>query len=192
MTLQLMHTWSPNLVSESRFVYNRLVDSQPLGAAPTSPSFFITDAVSSQPDGDVVLPGYFSTANTLGNAIPFGGPQNLYQVFSSATYVKGNHSLKVGGQYLHLRDNRTFGAFQNAIADFVSVQDFINGNVRDYEIAVDPQGKLPGEVLNAPFVPPSFTRHYRYNETAWYGQDTYKVTPRLTATLGVRYEFEAD
>src|SRR6185436_3693900 len=136
-----------------------------------------------------VLPGYFSTANTLGNAIPFGGPQNLYQVFSSATYVRGNHNLKLGGQYLHLRDNRTFGAFQNAIADFVSVQDFINGNVRDYEIAVDPQGKLPGEVLNAPFVPPSFTRHYRYNETAWYAQDTYKIRPRLTATLGVKYEY---
>src|SRR6266498_2982776 len=156
LTLQLTHTWSPSVVTESRFVYNRLLNEQPLGSAPAPPTFLISDVISRQTDGDTVLPGYFATAGTLGNAIPFGGPQNLYQWYSSLSYQRGSHELKFGAQYLQIRDNRTFGAFENAIADFVTLQDFINGNVQDYEIAVDPHGQLPGQALNAPFTAPSF------------------------------------
>jgi len=171
LTLQLTHTWSPSVVTESRFVYNRLLNEQPLGSAPVTPTFLISDVISRQTDGDTVLPGYFATAGTLGNAIPFGGPQNLYQWYSSLSYQRGGHELKFGAQYLQIRDNRAFGAFENAIADFVTLQDFINGNVQDYEIAVDPHGQLPGQALNAPFTAPSFTRHFRYNEAAWFGED---------------------
>ena len=188
-TLQLTHIWSPKTVTESRFVYNRLLTEQPLGAAPVSPTFLISDIISQQPDGDTVLPGYFATSNTLGNAIPFGGPQNLYQGYTSVSYQRGNHSFKFGGQYLQIRDNRTFGAFENAIADFVSVQDFINGNVQNYNIAVNPNGEFPGGILNAPFGPPSFTRHFRYNEVGVFGEDTWKIKPRLTLNAGLRWEY---
>lgn len=189
LTLQLTHTWSPHVVTESRFVYNRLLNDQPLGAAPVTPSFFISDVISRQTDGDTVLPGYFATANSLGAAIPFGGPQNLYQGYTSVSYQRGNHNFKLGAQYVHLRDNRAFGAFQNATADFGSVQDFIRGNIQDYEIAVNPNGKLPGQALNAPFTSPSFTRHFRYNEVAWFAEDTWKIKPRLTLNAGLRWEY---
>jgi hypothetical protein len=189
LTVQLTRTWSPRVVTESRFVYNRLTNLQPLGSAPIQPTFLISDLIGSRSEGDVVLPGYFATADTLGNAIPFGGPQNLYQGYTSLSYIRGNHSFKFGAQYLQLRDNRTFGAFQNAIADFGSLQNFINGTVVDYEIAIDPRGRYPGQTLSLPFRPPSFTRHYRYNEISWFAQDVYKVTPRLTLNLGVRYEY---
>src|SRR5215470_17972437 len=189
LTLQLTHTWSPSVVTESRFVFNRLLNEQPLGSAPVSPTFLISDIISRQTDGDTILPGYFATANTLANAIPFGGPQNLYQGYTSLSYQRGNHNFKFGAQYVHIRDNRTFGAFENALADFGTVQDFINGNVQDYEIAVDPHGQFPGQVLNAPFTAPSFTRHFRYNEVALFGEDTWKISPRLTLNAGLRWEY---
>jgi len=69
------------------------------------------------------------------------------------------------------------------------VQDFINANVQDYEIAVDPHGLLPGQVLNSPFTAPSFTRHFRYNEFATFAEDTWKIRPRLTLNLGLRWEY---
>ena len=188
-TLQLVHSWSPKLVTESRFVYNRLLNDQPLGAAPITPTFFISDVISRQTDGDIVLPGYFATANSLGAAIPFGGPQNLYQGYTSVSWQRGDHNFKFGAQYVHLRDNRAFGAFENATADFGTVQDFIRGNVQDYDIAVDPHGLLPGQALNAPFTAPSFTRHFRYNEIAWFAEDTWKVRPRLTLNAGLRWEY---
>ncbi len=188
-TLQLTHNWSPSLVSESRFVYNRLLNEQPLGSAPVTPTFLVSSIISKQTDGDTVLPGYFGTANLLGNAIPFGGPQNLYQGYTSFSWQRGSHDFKFGAQYVHIRDNRTFGAFQNAIADFGTVQDMINGNVQDYEIAVDPHGQLPGQVLNAPFTAPSFTRHFHYNEVGIFGEDTWKLTKRLTVNVGLRWEY---
>jgi hypothetical protein len=40
MTLQLVHTWSSRVVTESRFIYNRLLNVQPLGTAPLTPTFF--------------------------------------------------------------------------------------------------------------------------------------------------------
>jgi hypothetical protein len=188
-TLQLTHTWSPTVVTESRFVYNRLLNVQPLGTAPITPTFLISDVISRQTDGDTVLPGYFATSNTLANAIPFGGPQNLMQGYTSLDWQRGDHHFKFGGQFLQIRDNRTFGAFQNALADFGTVQDFIRGNVQDYEIAVDPHGALPGQTLSTPFTAPSFTRHYRYNETAMFGEDTWKITKRLTLNAGLRWEY---
>jgi hypothetical protein len=188
-TLQLTRTWSPRVVMESRFIYNRLRGDQPLGTAPVSPTFSITDVIAARTDGDIVLPGYFATASTLAAAIPFGGPQNLYQGFSTLSWQLNNHTLKFGGQYIHIRDNRTFGAFQNALADFQNVQAFIDGNVRSYQIAIDPGGRFPGDVLNAPFTAPSFTRHYHYNEVAWFAEDTYKITPRLTLNAGLRWEY---
>jgi len=189
LSLQLTHTWSPNIVTESRFVYNRLLNEQPLGSAPVTPTFLISDIISQQTDGDTVLPGYFGTANLLGNAIPFGGPQNLYQWYTSLNYQRGDHSFKFGGQYVHIRDNRTFGAFENALADFGTVQDFIRGNIQDYEIAVNPNGQLPGQVLNAPFTAPSFTRHFHYNEVGLFGEDTWKLTRHLTVNAGLRWEY---
>jgi hypothetical protein len=189
LTLQLTRTWTPKFVTESRFVYNRLLNLQPLGEAPVIPTFLISEVISQRADGDTVLPGYFATANVLGNALPFGGPQNLYQGYTSLNWQLGGHTLKLGAQYIHIRDNRTFGAFQAAFADFGTVQDFIRGNVVDYEIAVDPKGRFPGEVLNAPFIAPSFTRHFRYNEVAWFADDTWKITDRLTLNAGLRWEY---
>lgn len=188
-TLQLTHTWSPNVVTESRFVYNRLLNNQPLGTAPVTPTFLISDVISRQTDGDTVLPGYFATSNTLANAIPFGGPQNLYQGYTALDWQRGDHHFKFGGQFVQIRDNRAFGAFQNALADFGSVQDFIRGNIQDYEIAVDPHGLLPGQTLTSPFTAPSFTRHFRYNETGLFGEDTWKVTRHLTVNAGLRWEY---
>src|SRR5262249_37592300 len=37
--------------------------------------------------------------------------------------------------------------------------------------------------------PPSFVRHYRYNEFALYGEDSLRLTNRLTLTLGLRWEY---
>ena len=34
-----------------------------------------------------------------------------------------------------------------------------------------------------------FDRNYRYNDGAVYGQDTWKLTPRLTLNLGLRWEY---
>jgi len=40
-----------------------------------------------------------------------------------------------------------------------------------------------------PVGPPDFTRSNRYNDFSIYGQDTWRLTPRLTANVGLRWEY---
>ena len=174
IALNLIRSWSANLATESRIVYNRVLFSNPLVPQPSIPAFRINN------EGRTTLPS---------GSIVLGGPQNLYQFFQTATWVHGHNTLKFGGQYVQLRDNRTGGFSGIGDAEFKDVQGFVNGILAFYQIAIDPKGHYPGETVDPPFGPPSFTRHYRYNEPALFIEDTWRITSRLTLLPGLRWEY---
>ena len=47
----------------------------------------------------------------------------------------------------------------------------------------------PDCTLTLPVGPPAFNRNYRYNDGAAYAQDSWKILPRLTLNLGLRWEY---
>jgi len=192
VNLTLTHAFSPRLFSESRVAYNRFFNLQPLGAAPATTPCLQYKFFNALSTGSIVFPGYAPDA--CGSAaLPFGGPQNVYQVYEGATLLWGRHMIKAGGQYLHLRDNRTFGANQSAFFQTSTMQGILNGNVDAISVAIDPNNKVPGNIydttIDGPFRSPNFTRHFRQNELAFYAEDSFKVRPRLTITAGVRWEY---
>jgi hypothetical protein len=186
-------TLSPSLVSQSKVVYNRLTNMQPLGTAPAGPTLFLTAAPNLTLAGSLVsLPGY--SQFNIGAALPFGGPQNLTQLFEDLSYARGKHLFRFGGQYIYIQDNRAFGAFQNAaeqlgttVAD--GLNNFVLGQLQSFQGGVDPQGKFPGDTLTLPIQPPDFTRSNRYHDFALYANDSFRVKPGMTLNLGVRYEY---
>jgi Carboxypeptidase regulatory-like domain/TonB dependent receptor len=194
--LNLTHTFTPKLVSQSKLVFNRLNQNQPLNPdqPPTPTYFFRTNVVLTLEGSAVALPGYlpFSPAQ----ALPSGGPQNFLQAYEDLNWTRGNHQLRFGGLYIHIRDNRTFGAFENAVAGFgttsttTGFNNFINGNLARLQVAVDPQGQtLPGANINLPVAAPSFSRSNRYHEWAIYTNDSWHARRNLTLNLGLRYEY---
>jgi outer membrane receptor protein involved in Fe transport len=191
--ISLNHTFSPRLVSSSRFTYNRLNLQQPLGSAPAGPTLYLTGASPTRINGlPVALPGY--NEFTPGSAIPFGGPQNVIQVQQEISYIRANHQFRFGGQFLYIQDNRAFGAYEepteqlgNNLAKGLS--NFVAGQLFLFQAAVFPQGKFPGQTLQLPVGPPDFTRSNRYKDFALYAIDTWHVRPRLTLNLGLRYEY---
>ena len=210
VTINLTHVFTPNFVSSTKVVYNRLTQLQPLGVNPVSPTLYTS--ATALPDlpgtnGSLVFPGYSET--TPGNAIPFGGPQNLYQFYEDLNWTKGKHQFKFGGDYIQTRDNRVFGAYENAVESLSSggsisqaATNLVAGQLAQFQGAVYPQGKFPCVknaqgvpivtpdcTLNLPVGPPSFGRNNHYNDGAWYVQDSWKVTPRLTLNLGLRWEY---
>jgi hypothetical protein len=194
--INLTRTWSPTLVSQSKLVFNRLNNNQPLNPdQPPTPSFYFRGTTLVRLQGNLVaLPGYLPFGP--GTAIPFGGPQNFLQLYQDMNWTKGSHQLRFGGQYIHIRDNRTFGAYQNAVANFSNVNNteafnnFVTGFIKQFQVAIDPQGAtVPGLLVDLPVSFPNFSRSNRYHEWALYFNDSWRVRPTVTLNLGLRYEY---
>ncbi len=188
------HIWSPSFTTQTKLVWNRLLVDQPLGTAPVSPTLYMTAATATRIQGQRIgFPGYLPFSP--GNAIPFGGPQKLLQFYQEMNWVKGNHDIKFGGQFVHISDDRTFGAYQNAVEALsissnagASLDNFVLGRIARFQVAINPGG-LPGGTYTTPVGEPSFTDENRYKEFGIYFNDSWSVTPRLKLNLGVRYEY---
>lgn len=194
--INLTRTWSSTLVSQSKLIFNRLDQQQPLNPdQPPTPSFYFRGTTRVSLQGNLIaLPGYLPF--NPGSAIPFGGPQNFIQAYQDFNWTKGTHQFRFGGLYIHIRDNRTFGAYQNAVANFSNVNNteafnnFVEGNIKQFQVAIDPQGALaPGAQIQLPVSFPNFSRSNRYHEWAGYFNDSWRVKPGLTLNLGLRYEY---
>jgi hypothetical protein len=208
--INLTHVFSPNVVNSLKFTYNRLNQLQPLGTNPVSPTLYTsTSGLPPLPNttGALVFPGYSET--TPGNAIPFGGPQNVYQIGDDLSWTKGRHQLKFGGFYIQTRDNRAFGAYENAVESLSpsgsiagAATGLLTGQLYQFQGAVYPQGQFPCTrdaanhyvvtpscLLTLPVGEPAFNRNNRYNDGMFYAQDSWKLSPKLTVNLGVRWEY---
>jgi len=207
----LTHIWNSKIVTDSRINYSRIKLLQPLASQPIQPSMYFNISTEATVKGDLTcLPGYSCT--TPGNSIPFGGPQHIAQFAQAVSINKGNHDLRFGGDYLYAQDNRTFGAYENAVEGLESggtkggltqgLDNLMNANAGWFQVVIDPQGHFPcpknasGALIvtpsceiTTPAVQPSFSRSNRYNEFALYGQDSWKIMPRLTLNLGLRWEY---
>ncbi len=202
------HSFTSSIVSQTKVVFNRLRNGDlPLGENPLSPTLYFTDQGLLTAFGKFFrFPGYLPT--TPGSGIPFGGPQNFLQGYEDVSWTHGSHTLRFGGQYVHIRDNRTFAAYEYAVAVLGlnagnALNNLIDGSLRRFTIAAFPQGKLPCHnnpntgativtpdcTVTTPLTEPNFSRSNRYHEWATYFNDSWKVKPRLTLNLGVRYEY---
>jgi len=195
--VSVIHTFSPNWVSQSKIVYNRLTNLQQgitsqRGIVPTMyPN--LSGAVPIGSD-NIAFPGY--NPFTPGNGGAFGGPQNILQFYEDLSFTKGSHSFRFGGTYANIRDNRIYAAYQTAV-DGLSTKSgigpalsgLVSGNFTDIEASVNPQGQFPGGTVTLPLSQPSYNRSNRFHDSAVYAQDSWKLRPRVTVNLGLRWEY---
>ena len=189
----LTHVFSPTMTSQTKVVWNRLLSDQPLNGDP-QPTLYMNPTTVVRLQGyRVGFPGYLPW--NPGSAIPFGGPQSLLQFYQDFNLVKGKHDLRFGGSYTHMKDERTFGAYSNAVESLntsssalPSLDNLVTGNIRRFQSAINPEG-YPGGTYTTPVGFPSFLSNNSYDEFAVYAQDTWSVTDRLKLNIGLRYEY---
>ncbi|MGB8259474.1 MAG: TonB-dependent receptor [Terracidiphilus sp.] len=212
LEVSISKAFSPTLASATKLLGARFNNSQPLGQKPVSPTLYINaGSPVSLGGGTINLPGYLATSP--GDALPFGGPQNFIQVGEDLAWTKGKHQFTFGGNVLYIKDNRTFGAYEEAVDGLVAtgtsraLENFIAGGMEYLNVAIDPSGvypckrfldgKYPGQgghpddptcKIQEPVHSPNFSRSNRYLDGAAYVSDSYKVNSQLTLNLGIRYE----
>jgi hypothetical protein len=190
----LTHIWSPRLTTQTKVVLNRLLNEQPLGENPPSPTLYMNPTTSVRMQGQRIgFPGYLPFSP--GSAIPFGGPQKLWQFYQDLNWITGRHDIRVGGSFVHMSDDRTFGAFQNGVASLnlssaaaPALDNLVLGQLARYQVAINPGG-FPGGSYVTPVPEPSFTDNNRYREFALYVNDSWSLGSRVKLNLGVRYEY---
>jgi hypothetical protein len=177
---QETHTFSPAMIGVLRFSYMRnkfLFGERTNHTTPESLGF------QYQPSLDLAVGPPFiqvSGYTTIGD--PITGPRNTYEnafdYSGSLSWVHGRHELKFGGGQQHLQINALQGIATNGFFVFAPVP--IVPNAFASFLFGQPVVFLQGRG--------DFARGIRGNSLNGYAQDTYKITPRLSLNLGLRYE----
>jgi len=182
LSLEETHVFSPALVNNARVGFSRAGYFFTGEPTPGTPAASVPGFLIGHPVGTVVVGG--SAASNpqaqLGLAGSNNGSnltiaRNLYTVEDHITLTRGRHQLEFGAWFQRFQSNETIALSQFGQATFTSLQTFLQGTISSF--LFDPS---PTEM------------NWRSLFGAFYAQDTIRVTPKLTLTLGFRDEFSTD
>jgi len=176
---QETHVFSPALVSVLRFSYLRnkfLFDQHINHTSPSSLGFQYEPTLPAAAGPPFIQVGGYASVGD-----PITGPRNTFQntfdVSGSLDWIRGHHDLKFGGGFRRDQINALQGIASNGFFVFTTFP-FTDGFASFLE--GQPVVFLQGGG--------NFNRHIRGKALNFYGQDTFKVSSRLTLNFGVRYE----
>ncbi len=190
LATQWIHTFTPSLINEARFGYNF---SDDLTFNPrTDNTSFSMDSLGVglfriPSDGNRALtprehgiPQFTGLPFTLQELTNGNGYDNMktYQFGDHVSFFKGKHNLKMGAEYYGLSMERGAANLEEGLLGFSGAQ-------AGYSLASFLIGR-PSTTQTPEGLPLTFPAAHR---SGAYINDDWKVTPRLTVNLGLRYDY---
>ncbi len=195
LNLRLSSTLSNKLINEFRFQFadelNSQFAQQPLPGQPTtsngfSPQIALTNGIT------------IGKATSLDRiALP---DERRFQFADTITYSAGNHTLKFGTDINHVRDiddnlftgggSYTYNNINDFIVDYTNFT--TNGAVRAAGGTCSTGIRLAGRCYTSNFAQGFGQPRFQLEtvDYAFFVQDDWRVTPRLTLNLGLRWDYE--
>lgn len=114
--------------------------------------------------------------------LPINNDNGKLEIQDNFEYTFGKHDLKFGGDYQTFADRKdSFAGWSAGEYDFLSLSDFSNNN---------PYGFIEGYSLTPgkPFAKAGTLKPAYQSGIAFYVQDKWMVTPKLTLSYGIRWD----
>jgi hypothetical protein len=109
------------------------------------------------------------------------------QIADTVTWSHGNHNLKFGGDYLHTNDVSQNLRFQFGSFTYTTFGNYLSDTITPNRCGAAHNLPCYSSFQQA-FGPLGF--ELNTNDMGFFAQDDWKVLPRLTLNLGVRYDYE--
>ena len=187
------HSWTlaPNKINTFRMTYGRIPLTFPLEATPQNlldtgklrtSGPFAGQSFSpgySSPNGFPFIQFQIATFSNMGisNGFPQGRISNTFSWSDSFAWTRGKHEMKFGGEYKYIQEANQFDV---SIRPVYTIADTSTANLQ--------AGTLLNVTQQAYLFNNTSKRYFRYRETGLFAQDSWRVTPKLTIDLGLRYE----
>jgi hypothetical protein len=193
-------TWTPNstLVNEARVGYAHYYQNfESFDANENPENYGFGGSTYHYYSGQTnPLYGGFPAITIFGLNGPLGaswpkivGPDGILQVVDHVSVLRGNHAFKFGGEIINNDSTSDVTANAKGPIRFSNIQDFFAGMPNGVPNANT--GKPANSANNhgsASILTGDLLRHFTFQGYALFMQDDWRVNPRLTVNLGIRYE----
>ncbi len=187
-----VRTLSPTKVNEARFGYNSLfnnITQQLAGTENVDSELGIPVQVTDKNSWGIPNIQLSNNLTSFGNptSSPFQINDRIYQGVDNFSWVIGKHALRVGGEY-------RYNEYPQLGNEFPRGQFFFTGQFTNTVTATAQTGGysgadfLMGDMNNSIIAVALASANFTNNEWAAYVDDTWRVRPHLTLSLGLRWE----
>jgi Carboxypeptidase regulatory-like domain/TonB dependent receptor len=180
------HVWSPSLIGETKFgVFfldnNRQLDdpflaiTNDLVGVPNPANFFDSSPATTR------LGHYIGNPGSILERFSFGGPNDsfnqreqwIYSAGETMTMTRGLHTVRFGGEY-------KFNMFDTTLPEEQATEFEKFENFTMFLRGLGREGDTQFGITE---------KHFRFQDFNLFVADDWRLSPRLTVNLGLRYEF---
>ncbi len=210
--LKLTSVVTPSLLNEARVSVNRSTNDQTQNS---DPSLYASNIFPDAPKGHGLLGGIspFPPQLFMQGLFTAGGTNDVIhhmttlQWADQISWTHAKHSMRFGGEFESVRWTWVGSWLSHGVMAFQNFPDFLIGLPGACGTAVLPgadatrpngcNGSAFSNVLNTTNFtvksgPSGIVHGYRAKNANWFVQDDYKVGPRLTLNMGLRWEYNGN